>query len=64
MPLDKIDLSDDANMKDILESTKEYMSTLKTGKEQEALKEQIEYLEGMMEHNEYLKDVIISNMSW
>jgi len=64
LPLDKIDINDNDNMKDVLKNAKRYMSTLKDGKDQEALKEQIEYLEGMMEHNEYLKDVTISNMSW
>lgn len=63
LPLDKIDLDDDSNITQVLESTKEYMSTL-DNKEQKALKEQVEYLEGMIEHNEDLKDVTISNMSW
>mgnify|MGYP000989126929 CR=1 FL=1 len=64
LPLDDIKLRDNANMKEVLESTKEYMSTLKSEKDQKALKEKVEYLEGMIEHNEDLKDVTISNMSW
>ncbi len=63
LPLDKINVSDNANMEKVLESTKEYMSTLDK-KEQKALKEKVEYLEGMIEHHEDLKDVTISNMSW
>jgi len=64
LPLDKIDVSDNANMEKVLESTKEYMSTLKSEKDKKALKEKVEYLEGMIEHHEDLKDVTISNMSW
>ena len=64
LPLDDINLKDNANMEEVLDSTKRYMSTLKSEKEQKALKEKVEYLEGMIEHNEELKDVTISNMSW
>lgn len=43
LPLEKIDINDNDNMKDVLKNAKRYMSTLKDGKDQEALKEQIEW---------------------
>ncbi len=64
LPLNQIDLSDSANMDDVIDKTKELIPTLKTEEERQALKNQVEHIEGMIKNNSELKDVVISNMSW
>ena len=64
LPLNQIDLSDSANMDDVIDKTKELIPTLKTEEERQALKNQVECVEGMIKNNSELKDVVISNMSW
>lgn len=64
LPLNQIDLSDSANMNDVIDKTKKLIPTLKTEEERQALKKQVEHIEGMIKNNSELKDVTISNMSW
>ena len=64
LPLNQIDLSDSANMDDVIDKTKELIPTLETEEERQALKNQVEHIEGMIKNNSELKDVVISNMSW
>ena len=64
LPLNQLDLSDTANMETIIKGSKELIPTLKTEEERQALKNQVERIEGMIKNNSELKDVVISNMSW
>ena len=64
LPLNQLDLSDTANMETIIKGSKELIPTLKTEEERQALKNQVECVEGMIKNNSELKDVVISNMSW
>ena len=64
LPLNQLDLSDTANMETIIKGSKELIPTLKTEEERQALKNQVEHIEGMIKNNSELKDVVISNMSW
>lgn len=64
LPLNRLKLSDSADMETIIKGTKDLIPTLKTEEEQKALTKQVEYLEKMMEQNKDLKDVTISHMSW
>jgi len=64
LPLDRLDLSDSADMETIIKRTKDLIPTLKVEEDRKALTKQVEYLEKMMEQNKDLKDVTISHMSW
>ena len=64
LPLNKLDLSYTANMETIIKGSKELIPTLITEEERQALKNQVEHIEGMIKNNSELKDVTISNMSW
>ena len=64
LPLNQLKLSDTASMDTIVEESKKLISTLETEEERQALKNQVERIEGMIKNNSELKDVVISNMSW
>lgn len=64
LPLNRLDLSDSADMETIIKGTRDLIPTLKNEEDQKALTKQVEYLEKMMEQNKDLKDVTISHMSW
>jgi len=64
LPLNQLKLSDTASMDTIVEESKKLISTLETEEERQALKNQVEHIEGMIKNNSELKDVVISNMSW
>lgn len=64
LPLNRLKLSDSADMETIIKGTKDLIPTLKTEEEQKVITKQVEYLEKMMEQNKDLKDVTISHMSW
>ena len=64
LPLNQLKLSDTASMDTIVEESKKLISTLETEEERQALKNQVECVEGMIKNNSELKDVVISNMSW
>ena len=64
LPLDRLDLSDSADMETIIKRTKDLIPTLKVEEDRKALTKQVEYLEKMMEQNKDLKGVTISHMSW
>ena len=64
LPLNQLKLSDTASMDTIVEESKRLISRLDTEEERQALKNQVERIEGMIKNNSELKDVVISNMSW
>jgi hypothetical protein len=64
LPLNQIELSDSANMDDVIDKTKELIPTLETEEKRQALKNQVERIEGMIKNHSELKDVVISKMSW
>ena len=64
LPLNRLKLSDSADMETIIKRTKDLIPTLKNEEDRKALTKQVENLEKMMEQNKDLKDVTISHMSW
>ncbi len=64
LPLNQLKLSNTASMETIVEEFKKLISKLETEEERQALKNQVEHIEGMIKNNSELKDVTISNMSW
>ena len=55
LPLNQIELSDSANMDDVIDKTKELIPTLETEEERQALKNQVEHIEGMIKTTVSLK---------
>ena len=55
LPLNQIDLSDSANMDDVIDKTKELIPTLETEEKRQALKNQVEHIEGMIKTTVSLK---------
>ena len=64
LPLNRLKLSDSADMETIIKGTRDLIPTLKNEEDRKALTKQVENLEKMMEQNKDLKDVTISHMSW
>ena len=64
LPLNQLDLSDTASIDTIVDESKKLISRLDTEEEKQALKNQVDHIEGMIKNNSELKDVVISNMSW
>ena len=64
LPLNQLKLSNTASIETIVEESKKLISKLETEEERQALKNQVEHIEGMIKNNSELKDVTISNMSW
>ena len=55
LPLNQLDLLDTANMETIIKGSKELIPTLKTEEERQALKNQVEHIEGMIKTTVSLK---------
>ena len=55
LPLNQIELSDSANMDDVIDKTKELIPTLETEEKRQALKNQVEHIEGMIKTTVSLK---------
>ena len=55
LPLNQIELSDSANMDDVIDKTKELIPTLETEEKRQALKNQVERIEGMIKTTVSLK---------